>query len=380
MKLSLQLRPVLVGFAVALLGAAVFAVVSRTSAQDKDGQDRPAAPAKAALTVDTVFPQQAEWTQRLTASGSIAAWQEAIVGCEIGGLRLTEVAVNVGDRVRKGQELARLQSDTVNAEREQTRAGLAEAEAAFAEARANADRARQIEASGALSAQQIAQYLTAEQTARARVDVLKAKLKSDDLRLAQTHILAPDDGTISARSATLGAVLQQGQELFRLIRRDRLEWRAELPAADLDLIRPGMPVSLITSSKRAVAGRVRIIGPTLDAQTRNAIVYVDLETARGAGNGGASAGMFASGEIEIGKAKVLTLPQSAVLLRDGYSYVFRLGGDNRVTQTKVSTGQRSGDRVAIASGLEPGAAVVATGVGFLSDGDLVRVAAAPVKQ
>lgn len=381
MKLSLQLRPVLVGFAVALLGAAVFAVVSRTSAQDKDGQDRPAAPAKAALTVDTVFPQQAEWTQRLAASGSIAAWQEAIVGCEIGGgLRLTEVAVNVGDRVRKGQELARLQSDTVNAEREQTRAGLAEAEAAFAEARANADRARQIEASGALSAQQIAQYLTAEQTARARVDVLKAKLKSDDLRLAQTHILAPDDGTISARSATLGAVLQQGQELFRLIRRDRLEWRAELPAADLDLIRPGMPVSLITSSKRAVAGKVRIVGPTLDAQTRNGIVYVDLDNARGAANGGASAGMFASGEIEIGKAKVLTLPQSAVLLRDGYSYVFRLGGDNRVTQTKVSTGQRSGDRVAIVSGLEPGAAVVATGVGFLSDGDLVRVAAAPASK
>lgn len=362
----------LFGCAVALLGAAAFGVVSRTSAQDKESQDKTAGPAKAALTVTAVLPESAEWTQRLTASGSIAAWQEAIVGSEIGGLRLTDVAVNVGDRVRKGQELARLQSDTVNAEREQTRAGLAEAEAAFAEARANADRARQIEASGALSAQQIAQYLTAEQTARARVDVLKAKLKSDDLRFAQTRILAPDDGTISARSATLGAVLQQGQELFRLIRRDRLEWRAELPAADLDRIRPGMPVSVITASKRAVAGKVRIVGPTLDAQTRNAIVYVDLENARGA----ASAGMFATGEIELGKGKVLTLPQSAVLLRDGYSYVFRLGSDNRVTQTKVGVGQRSGESVAIVSGLEPGTAVVASGVGFLSDGDLVRVAAA----
>lgn len=362
----------LVGFAVALMGAA-FGVVSRTSAQDS--QDKTAVQAKAALTVTTVVPEQAEWTQRLTASGSVAAWQEAIVGSEIGGLRLTEVAVNVGDRVRKGQELARLQSDTTNAEREQTRAALAEAEAAFAEARANADRARQIEASGALSAQQIAQYLTAEQTARARVDVLKAKLKADDLRLAQTRILAPDDGTISARSATLGAVLQQGQELFRLIRRDRLEWRAELPAVDLERVRPGMPVSLTTAGKRAVAGRVRVVGPTLDAQTRNGIVYVDLVNAGGV----ASAGMFASGEIELGKGKLLTLPQSAVLLRDGYSYVFRLGGDNRVTQTKVGTGQRSGDRVAIVSGLEAGTAVVATGVGFLSDGDLVRVAAAQGK-
>lgn len=78
-----------------------------------------------------------------------------------------------------------------------------------------------------MSAQQIAQYLTGELTAKARVDVLKARLKADDLRLAQTQILAPDDGTITARLATLGAVVQPGQELFRLIRRDRLEWRAE---------------------------------------------------------------------------------------------------------------------------------------------------------
>lgn len=350
----------------------ILSVVSSRSGAD----DKPTATAaKAALTVSTVIPEPADWAQFVSASGSITAWQEAIVGSEIGGLRLTEVAVNVGDRVRRGQELARLQSETVNAERDQTRASLAESEAAFAEARANADRARQIEASGALSAQQIAQYLTAEQTAKARVEVLKAKLKADDLRLAQTRILAPDDGTISARSATLGAVLQQGQELFRLIRRDRLEWRPELPAADLDRIRPGMPVSLTTAGKRVVSGRVRIVAPTLDAQTRNGIVYVDLENARGA----ASAGMFASGEIELGKSKVLTLPQSAVLLRDGYSYVFRLGNDNRVTQTKVATGQRSGDRVAITAGLEPGTAVVASGVGFLADGDLVRVAAAQGK-
>lgn len=369
MKLPLFSRRSVAVSVVALFCAAAIGLISRSSAQDKDSAEKAASSAKAALTVTTVRPESSEWTQSLSASGSIAAWQEAIVGSEIGGLRLIDVAVNVGDRVRKGQELARLQGDTVGAEREQTRASLTEAEAAAAEARANADRARQIEASGALSAQQIAQYLTAELTARARVDVLKARLKSDDLRLAQTHILAPDDGTITARSATLGAVVQQGQELFRLIRRDRLEWRAELPAADLDRIRPGQSVKLTTASRRTVAGRVRIVGPTLDPQTRNGIVYVDLENVRGT----ALAGMFASGEIELGKSAVLTLPQSAVLLRDGFSYVFRLGDDSRVTQTKVEVGQRSGDRVAINRGLEAGAVVVASGVGFLADGDLVRV-------
>ena len=369
MKSLRHMRPI----AYVLIGL----ITTTTFAQEKDGTNKSAA-ARAALTITTVLPETAEWTQRITASGSIAAWQEAIVGAEIGGLRLADVAVNIGDKVRKGQLLARLQSETVSAEREQTRASLAEAEATAAEARANAERARQIESSGALSAQQIAQYLTAELTARARVDVLKAKLKSDDLRLAQTRILAPDDGTITARTATLGGVVQPGQELFRLIRRDRLEWRAELPGADLERIKPGMPASLTTAGKRVVAGRVRMVGPTLDTQTRNGIVYVDLDGGKGA-NGGASAGMFASGEIEIGKAKVLTLPQSAVLLRDGYSYVFRLGNDQRVAQTKVNTGQRSGERVAITGGLDTGTAVVATGVGFLADGDIVRLAPAQGK-
>ena len=95
--------------------------------------------------------------------------------------------------------------------------------------------------------------------------------------------------------------------------------------------------------------------------------------------GGASAGMFASGEIEVSRGKVLTLPQSAVLLRDGFSYVFRVGPDNRVIQTKVSVGQRSGDLIAIIGGLESGIAVASNGVGFLADGDLVRVLAAPVR-
>ncbi|CAK0770869.1 Efflux transporter periplasmic adaptor subunit [Gammaproteobacteria bacterium] len=324
--------------------------------------------AKAALTVNTVVPTRAEWPLQLTANGTITAWQEAIVGAEINGLRLIEVLVNVGDRVRKGQELARLQSDTVIAERDQTRASLTETEAALAEAHANANRARQVEGHGTLSAQQTIQYLTVEKTAQARVAALKARLKADQLRLAQTHILAPDDGTISARTATLGAVAQSGQELFRLIRRDRLEWRAELPAADLVQIQPGMNVSITIASKAKVTGKVRIVAPTIDPQTRTGLVYVDLNN-----HGDAKAGMFARGEIEINHTSVLTLPQAAVMLRDGFSYIYRVGPDHRIIQTKVGVGQRSGELIAITNGLETNVPVVSSGVGFLSDGDLVRI-------
>jgi HlyD family secretion protein len=333
-----------------------------------------AASAPPALTVAVVTPQRGEWAQTVSANGSIAAWQEAVIGAEAAGLRLTEVAVQVGDRVRRGQLLARLQSATTEAEAATTRANIAEAEAALAEAQANAERARQLQASGAISAQQIQQYLTGEQTARARVAALKARADADRVRLAQTRIVAPDDGVISARSATVGAVVQPGQELFRLIRQQRLEWRAEVPASELARLAPGMPVQVTPAGGRTVTGRLRMVAPTVDATTRNGIVYVDLPEP-----GDAKAGMFARGEFETGRASGLTLPQTAVLLRDGHAYVFLVGADGRVAQTRVETGRRNGSRVEIARGLDASARVVAEGGGFLADGDTVKVvdAAAP---
>ncbi|MDO6386541.1 efflux RND transporter periplasmic adaptor subunit [Uliginosibacterium sp. 31-12] len=329
---------------------------------------------KPALTVSLVTPQAQEWSTQITANGSIAAWQEAIIGAEIGGLRLDEVAVNVGDHVKRGQVLARMQRDVVEAELAQSRASLAEAEAALFEAKTNADRARQIKDSGTFSAQQVDRYITSEATAQARVEVLKAKLRADQLRMDKTVVRAPDDGTISARSATLGAVLQAGQELFRLIRQDRLEWRAELPAADLAKVKPGMTAQVFPASGEPIAATVRALAPTVDPKTRNALVYADIKT-----RGEARPGMFARGEIRLGVQKVLTLPQGAVLLRDGFAYVFRLGTDSRVLQTKVTLGRRQGERVEVSAGLEAGSQVVVSGVGFLADGDLVRVAPAAAR-
>jgi HlyD family secretion protein len=330
--------------------------------------------AKPALTVSLVTPQAQEWPTQITANGSIAAWQEAIIGAEIGGLRLDEVAVNVGDHVKRGQVLARMQRDALETELAQTRASLAEAEAAALEAKTNADRVRKIENSGAFSAQQVDRYLTGEATAAARVEVLKAKLRSDQLRMDKTAVRAPDDGTISARMATVGAVLQPGQELFRVIRQDRLEWRAELPAADLAKIKPGMRAQVFPASGEPISATVRVLSPTVDPKTRNALVYADIKS-----RGDARPGMFARGEIRLGAQKVLTLPQAAVLLRDGFAYVFKIGNDNRVVQTKVALGRRQGEHVEISTGLDSAAQVVGNGVGFLADGDLVRVAPATAR-
>ncbi|HWS13599.1 MAG TPA: efflux RND transporter periplasmic adaptor subunit [Rhodocyclaceae bacterium] len=207
------------------------------------------------------------------------------------------------------------------------------------------------------------------------MNAAKARIEADELRMAQTRVLAPDDGIISARTATVGSLAQPGQELFRLIRGGRLEWRAEVTAAELARIAPGTAATLITPNGELVQGRVRTVGPTVDPQTRNGIVYVDLVTS--ATDNLVRAGVFARGELELGRAPALTLPQTAVLLREGFAYVFRVEADNRVTQIKVATGRRAGDRVEIVDGIGPDTRVVASGVGFLADGDTVRVVDAP---
>ncbi len=363
--------------AAAVLAVGIAAFLFLRAADDKAPPPAAgAATAKPALTVTVTQPQRTTWPVTVAANGSIAPWQEAIVGTEANGLRLAEVRVNVGDRVQRGQVLATFGADSVRADLAQIAAAVAEAEAVLADASANAQRARDLQATGALSAQQINQYLTAERTALARLQAQRAAARLQQLRLGQTQVLAPDHGVISSRSATVGAVLPAGQELFRLIRQGRLEWRAEVAAADLALLRPGQAVRITPAGSAPLAGKVRMVAPTVDAGTRNGLVYVDLPPPpRGDGlpPGGVKAGMFARGEFEVGNTAALTLPQVAVLLRDGFSYVFRLEADSRVRQAKVDVGRRIGERIEIIAGLDAAARVVDSGAGFLADGDTVRV-------
>jgi RND family efflux transporter MFP subunit len=356
----------------AATGAAALIASPATSAAD----DRKAAPLKPALTVTTTRPAPARLPIQLAANGNIAAWQEAVIGSETGGYRLNEVRVNVGDVVKKGQVLAVFSADSVNADVAQARAALLETRANAAEAAANAARARTLQTSGALSAQQISQYMTAEQTANARIAASQATLNAQQLRLKYTQVVAPDSGIISARSATVGSVVGVGTELFKMIRQGRLEWRAEVVAADLARIKPGTRAVVKAASGEELTGKVRMIAPTVDPQTRYALVYVDLPTSL-APNAPFKAGMFASGQFDLGSSAAMTVPQQAVVVRDGFSYVFRLNPDQRVSQLKVNPGRRLADRIEVVSGIGPQDLLVVDGAGFLNDGDLVRNVAAP---
>ncbi|PIT83536.1 efflux RND transporter periplasmic adaptor subunit [Limnohabitans sp. 15K] len=332
-----------------------------------------AAAAKPSLTVTVATPQTASLAQKISANGSLAAWQEAIIGAEANGLKINEVLVNVGDRVQRGDVLANLQSDTLRAELAQAEAALAEATASAQEAKAQSDRARSLQQQGFFSSAQLSQTLSADASAQARVQSARALVQLQTVRLSQTQVRAPDAGVISARQATVGSVVGAGTELFRLIRQGRIEWRAEVTAAEIGRIQVGAPAQVKAASGQVLQGKVRMVAPSVDAQTRNAIVYVDLPSATGS----ARAGMYAQGEIALGQSQALTVPQAAVVVRDGFSYVYTVGADQKVSQLKVQTGRQSGDRVEVTSGLKADARVVASGGAFLNQGDTVRVVDAP---
>jgi len=327
--------------------------------------------AKPALTVNLVQPQRITLPLKVFANGNVAAWQEAIIGSEANGLRLTQVHVNVGDVVAKGQLLAEFSDETVLADLNQAKAKLMEVEAQSHEALSNAERARTLQNTGAMSSQQIDQYLTAADTAKARVEVAKAVVQTQQIQLKNTKIYAPDSGVISARTATVGAVISAGSELFRLIRQSRLEWRAEVVSADVAKIKVGMKVNITGADGSTFSGKVRKLSPTVDMQTRNSLIYVDLPS-----NNTAKAGMYAKGEFVSGQSTAMAIPQQALVLRDGFTYVFAVKsehGKTIVKQIKVQTGRRLLNLVEIVSGLQVQQSIVALGGSFLSDNDVVKV-------
>ncbi len=337
--------------------------------------------AQAALTVQVTQPVWQTWPLTLAANGNVEAWQEATVSASLMGLAVTQIYADVGQTVRKGQVLAQLDASSIDIDLAQAQAQLATAQAAFELAALNAKRARDLKNSGVMTAQQIDQLLVNERSTQAQVQVAQAAVLAQKLRLQKTAVLAPDEGVITARMATIGLVPgtgMTGAEMFRLIRQNRLEWHAEVTPEQTRHVRPGQSATVTLPSGQTVSGRVRLISPIVDSRNRVALVYVDLFPPKKTASPFLwQTGVLAKGLIKVSESSAWVVPQSAVVIRDGQSGLFVVDNQQVVHHKKIETGRTQGGLIEITKGLLPpkeGAyRIVKNGAAFLKEGDQVSV-------
>ncbi len=341
-------------------GVSVFALYS---GEPKAAQ-KPAGPVPS-VTVGLVAPEATNFAKTIAATGSVHARDELIIGSDASGVRLLEVLVDVGSSVRKGQLLARADDAQLQAQHAQQAATVKQARAEYAQALANQERAERLV--GFFSEETIETRRTSAATAAAKVELAIAQLAELQVRINQTRVYAPSSGVISRKTATVGAVVQPGNELFRLMRDAELEWRAELPSHSLAQIQTGAVARIVLDNGDAVHSVVRLVAPTMDSATRNGVVYVALP--RGTA---LKPGAHARGEILIEQAEGLSIPESALVTRDGNAFVFTLDGE-KARLTPVVPGARQRGRVEIRAGLQSQDRVIGAGAGFVKDGDLVKI-------
>jgi len=322
------------------------------------------------MAVHTIHPEAASHSATLAAQGDIVAWEVMPMAAEMGGQRIVQIHADVGDKVKKGQLLALLDESFVKLEIDRLRAQTQQAAIALQQAKDNAERARQLQASSALPQQQIEAMLAEEQSAAQQVANLQAQLHSQQLRLARSRLVAPDDGVVLSKEVALGQVVGSGQVLFRLLRQGRLEWHARVGADDVAHISPGMKATLHLGQE-GIQGTVRTIQPDMNSHTREAQVYVSLDAQAAHG---LLPGMFARGSFDLGAQQAWRVPHAAVVMRDAQSMVWKVEGNGLVRAQPVTIVAQTADYLLL-SGISAADTIVARGGEFLADGERVSILA-----
>ena len=319
-------------------------------------------------TVSVAAATTEDLSRTITASGTISAWEEVPVGAETGGLTATAVYVDEGVYVRQGQALVQLNDALL-------RAQLAQQEAAVSSAEANAERentelgrARELRERGFLAQASLDLALSEQRAADAQLASARASLSETQTRLNQTTIRAPVSGLVISRNVTRGQIVSAGTELFRMVRDGRLELDARVPETELGLIRSGQTATVSSDGVGSATGRVRIVTPEVDPETRLGVARIALT-----GNSGLRPGMFARAGIDVGASPTVTVPTPAILYRENRAGVFVVGNESRVSFQPVEILARTDERTSV-EGLAEGARVVVHGAGFLGEGDRVTVA------
>lgn len=353
----------------------------------------PAAPKPPSITVATA--RRREIAQSVVVTGTLMARDEILVGAQIDGLRLDEYLVDVGDRVEKGQVLARLDRDMLDTQMAQNASNIARADAAIAQVQAAISEAEasRIDAQAALKrAETLVKTgnVTGEvlQTRQTAMSVSEARLRAQNenlrvaqsdktlaeaqgreiaLRIARTEVKAPAAGVVASRTARVGQIVgMAGEPLFRLVRDGEVELEAEVTENRLHSVGVGQSARVeVAGTDDAIPGKVRLVEPTVDPQTRLGRIKIALPP-----SAALKPGLFARGVVETARRDGVVVPQSAVLFGAKGAYV-QVVLDGLVAQRAVTIGLQDADGVEIARGIAAGETVVARAGGFLREGDRV---------
>lgn len=335
-----------------------------TSATSADAPDN----TKVAMTVQATTPSPMLVSDSLSASGVMSAKETAEVSAKITGATVEQVLAEVGDYVKAGQVLAVLDKDTMSENAVQAQADYEQARASREQAQADLARVEPLLAIDAVSRQQVDSYRTALKQAQATEKASLARLSTAKSNLNNTQIIAPVAGIISAKNAQVG-VLVSGTPLFSIIKGGRLEWQATLSPADAERIYVGQQAQVMVGDE-SVVGTVTHLSPTANAG-REIVVHVAMPA-----HSALRAGTYQRGQFVLGSQSHHAIPSSAVMSTDGYDYVWQLAKTDQtdIYQTqrqKITVLAREQDKVA--TDLPSDTLIVANGVSFLNENDLVNI-------
>jgi membrane fusion protein, multidrug efflux system len=340
------------------------------------GEGKPAAepPAPAVICPDNIaVANDTTLTTGPTLSGTLEPELAATVRAELGG-SITELRADDGQRVKRGQVLARIDDTSLQDAYISARAALRSAEATAQLARRNAERARRLNAAGAVADREVEDAETSATTAEGQVADAKARLATAGKQLAKTVLRAPFDGVVANVTVSEGDVVQSGATLLSVLDPTTLRLEASVPAEDIAAVKPGAPVQFTVSGfeGRRFTGTVERVSPAVDPATRQVRVIVSLA------NAGRSlvAGLFADGRIATESHGAIVVPRAAIDNSGIRPVVIRLKG-GRVERVEVETGlqDRVNERVEVRRGLAAGDTVLLGGAAGLAPGTPATVRA-----
>lgn len=321
---------------------------------EADSPETPVTPTERVAHVRSLEVRPEEVTDLAIMSADLLPLRRATLAAEVPG-RVEQLTVDVGDRVRRNQILVKIDTRAL-------RQQLAEAEALHAQAVDRFERAERLFEKRSITKEQ-------QIDAVAGRDVAEARLNSAELALAKSEVKAPWEGRVAARRVEVGDYASPGLPLLELVAVDRLKVRASASASDVPYLSIGAPVAVHIDvyPGEEWQGTVVRLGAELDPDTRTLTVEAEIDN----GQGRLRPGLF--GRLEVPRRvlpEALLVPLAAVVDYETEKILYVV--DNGVAQRRsIVLGPTVGERVVIASGLEPGDHVVVSGQQQVAEGQKV---------